>query len=50
MDPLPLGHQARTSTMITSPIRATSYTGKNGSRGTYFRDPNGHLMEILTQP
>jgi catechol 2,3-dioxygenase-like lactoylglutathione lyase family enzyme len=24
------------------------YTGKNGSSGTYFRDPNGHLMEILT--
>jgi len=24
------------------------YTGKNGRRGTYFRDPNGHLMEILT--
>jgi catechol 2,3-dioxygenase-like lactoylglutathione lyase family enzyme len=20
----------------------------NGRRGTYFRDPNGHLMEILT--
>jgi len=24
------------------------YSGKNGNRGTYFRDPNGHLMEILT--
>jgi catechol 2,3-dioxygenase-like lactoylglutathione lyase family enzyme len=24
------------------------YSGKNGSTGTYFRDPNGHLMEILT--
>jgi hypothetical protein len=24
------------------------YTSKNGNRGTYFRDPNGHLMEILT--
>ena len=24
------------------------YTGKDGTRGTYFRDPNGHLMEILT--
>jgi catechol 2,3-dioxygenase-like lactoylglutathione lyase family enzyme len=24
------------------------YASKNGSRGTYFRDPNGHLMEILT--
>jgi catechol 2,3-dioxygenase-like lactoylglutathione lyase family enzyme len=24
------------------------YTAKNGNRGTYFRDPNGHLMEILT--
>jgi ABC-type branched-subunit amino acid transport system ATPase component len=23
-------------------------SGKNGNRGTYFRDPNGHLMEILT--
>jgi catechol 2,3-dioxygenase-like lactoylglutathione lyase family enzyme len=26
-----------------------TYTGKNGNRGTYFRDPNGHLMEILTR-
>jgi catechol 2,3-dioxygenase-like lactoylglutathione lyase family enzyme len=25
-----------------------TYSGKNGQRGTYFRDPNGHLMEILT--
>jgi catechol 2,3-dioxygenase-like lactoylglutathione lyase family enzyme len=24
------------------------YAGKTGGRGTYFRDPNGHLMEILT--
>ena len=24
------------------------YHGKSGNRGTYFRDPNGHLMEILT--
>ncbi|MGH3190024.1 MAG: VOC family protein [Streptosporangiaceae bacterium] len=24
------------------------YRNKNGRRGTYFRDPNGHLMEILT--
>ena len=24
------------------------YTSKNGRRGTYFRDPDGHLMEILT--
>ena len=24
------------------------YAGKNDRRGTYFRDPNGHLMEILT--
>lgn len=24
------------------------YAGKSGRRGTYFRDPNGHLMEILT--
>ena len=24
------------------------YASKNGTRGTYFRDPNGHLMEILT--
>ena len=23
------------------------YASKNGNRGTYFRDPNGHLMEIL---
>jgi catechol 2,3-dioxygenase-like lactoylglutathione lyase family enzyme len=25
-----------------------TYTGHDGTRGTYFRDPNGHLMEILT--
>jgi catechol 2,3-dioxygenase-like lactoylglutathione lyase family enzyme len=25
-----------------------AYTGRDGNRGTYFRDPNGHLMEILT--
>jgi catechol 2,3-dioxygenase-like lactoylglutathione lyase family enzyme len=24
------------------------YTGKNGGSGAYFRDPDGHLMEILT--
>jgi hypothetical protein len=24
------------------------YASKNGRRGTYFRDRNGHLMEILT--
>jgi catechol 2,3-dioxygenase-like lactoylglutathione lyase family enzyme len=24
------------------------YASKNGTRGTYFRDPNGHLLEILT--
>lgn len=24
------------------------YQGKAGHRGTYFRDPDGHLMEILT--
>ena len=24
------------------------YTSKNGRRGTYFLDPDGHLMEILT--
>jgi len=24
------------------------YAGQNGRRGTYFRDPDGHLMEILT--
>jgi catechol 2,3-dioxygenase-like lactoylglutathione lyase family enzyme len=24
------------------------YANVNGCRGTYFRDPNGHLMEILT--
>jgi len=23
------------------------YHGKSGNRGTYFRDPDGHLMEIL---
>jgi catechol 2,3-dioxygenase-like lactoylglutathione lyase family enzyme len=25
-----------------------AYASKNGRRGTYFRDPDGHLMEILT--
>jgi catechol 2,3-dioxygenase-like lactoylglutathione lyase family enzyme len=25
------------------------YGGKNGRRGTYFRDPNGHLMEIIAR-
>jgi catechol 2,3-dioxygenase-like lactoylglutathione lyase family enzyme len=24
------------------------YAGQGGNRGTYFRDPDGHLMEILT--
>lgn len=24
------------------------YQGKAGRRGTYFRDPDGHLMEIMT--
>jgi len=24
------------------------YHSKGGRRGAYFRDPNGHLMEILT--
>jgi catechol 2,3-dioxygenase-like lactoylglutathione lyase family enzyme len=24
------------------------YTSGNGRRGTYFRDPDGHLMELLT--
>ncbi len=24
------------------------YASKNGRRGLYFRDPDGHLMEILT--
>ena len=24
------------------------YGGKSGRRGTYFRDPDGHLMEIMT--
>ena len=23
------------------------YTSKSGNRGTYFRDPDGHLMEII---
>jgi catechol 2,3-dioxygenase-like lactoylglutathione lyase family enzyme len=25
-----------------------TYTSKSGNRGVYFRDPDGHLMEILT--
>lgn len=29
-------------------LAGQTYAGKNGNRGTYFRDPNGHLMEILT--
>lgn len=24
------------------------YQSKNGNKGTYFRDPGGHLMEIIT--
>jgi catechol 2,3-dioxygenase-like lactoylglutathione lyase family enzyme len=24
------------------------YTSRTGRRGTYFRDPDGHLMEIIT--
>jgi len=24
--------------------------GRYGCRGMYFRDPDGHLMEILTRP
>ncbi|HEX6449991.1 MAG TPA: VOC family protein [Trebonia sp.] len=24
------------------------YTAKNGNSGVYFRDPDGHLMEVLT--
>jgi catechol 2,3-dioxygenase-like lactoylglutathione lyase family enzyme len=27
---------------------AQVYTNPNGRRGAYFRDPDGHLMEILT--
>jgi catechol 2,3-dioxygenase-like lactoylglutathione lyase family enzyme len=26
------------------------YHRSDGGRGVYFRDPDGHLMEILTQP
>jgi catechol 2,3-dioxygenase-like lactoylglutathione lyase family enzyme len=26
------------------------YRRDDGGRGVYFRDPDGHLMEILTQP
>jgi catechol 2,3-dioxygenase-like lactoylglutathione lyase family enzyme len=26
------------------------YHGRDGRRGTYFRDPDDHLMEILTPP
>lgn len=25
------------------------YTSKNGRRGAYFRDPDGHLMEIMAR-
>jgi catechol 2,3-dioxygenase-like lactoylglutathione lyase family enzyme len=25
------------------------YTGKDGRRGAYFRDPDGHLMEIIAR-
>jgi catechol 2,3-dioxygenase-like lactoylglutathione lyase family enzyme len=27
-----------------------TYHRDNGARGVYFRDPDSHLMEILTQP
>jgi catechol 2,3-dioxygenase-like lactoylglutathione lyase family enzyme len=27
-----------------------AYHRSDGCRGVYFRDPNGHLMEILTRP
>jgi catechol 2,3-dioxygenase-like lactoylglutathione lyase family enzyme len=26
-----------------------AYISKNGNRGIYFRDPDGHLMEIMTR-
>ena len=29
--------------------QASQIYRSHGRRGTYFRDPNGHLMEILTQ-
>ena len=37
-------------TTTPTPLRQAGqvYTSKNGNRGTYFRDPDGHLMEILT--
>jgi catechol 2,3-dioxygenase-like lactoylglutathione lyase family enzyme len=45
-DHRPPGEQ---STPVTLDNHVTQvYTSKNGNRGTYFRDPDGHLMEILT--
>ena len=29
-------------------ILGLEVSGKGGRRGTYFRDPDGHLMEIMT--
>jgi catechol 2,3-dioxygenase-like lactoylglutathione lyase family enzyme len=26
-----------------------AYTSKNGNHGVYFRDPDGHLMELITR-
>lgn len=30
--------------------RAGEINRRDGGRGTYFRDPNGHVMEIITRP
>jgi catechol 2,3-dioxygenase-like lactoylglutathione lyase family enzyme len=31
-------------------LSTTGVTHRDGGRGTYFKDPDGHLMEILTRP
>ena len=44
--------QQRGSTYWADPMcsREGQVNHYNGGRGIYFRDPSGHLMEILTRP
>ena len=32
------------------PRRKGQFNHNDGGRGTYFRDPDGHLLEIITRP
>ena len=41
-------HDPQASAQFLADILGQVYTNANGRRGTYFRDQNGHLMEILT--